>query len=144
MSCLFDSISYFIKNRDATEVRDRICNYLESNKQLIDGLETKDILKFEKEDYVNSMRLGSTWGGAIEIQAACNIWKMRIIIINIRDKSGSIEFLPVSGDYKYTIELKWSGGHYTPVISTQVEPKREITIKPGKRDKIKIIVIGNI
>jgi len=60
------------------------------------------------------MRKQSTWGGAIEIQCACNIWKIRILVEDKRHKKkhNVIEFLPINNAYNKTIKLKWSGGHY--------------------------------
>ncbi len=63
----------------------------------------------------------STWGGAIEIQAACNLWKSRIVVHDLRDrgKRASIEFVScdaaISGATELTMELEWTGGHYEPV-----------------------------
>ena len=55
-------------------------------------------------------------GGAIEIQCACNIWNVRIIVLNNRDcKNRSIEFIQLSAQYDRTIYLEWTGGHYEPV-----------------------------
>ena len=115
MSCLFNSLSYFIKN-DSNSIRQEICNYLQENKKLIDGLDTQYILQIEHPNYIENMRKTSTWGGAIEIQAACNIWKYRIIVKNLRGSSNStIEFLPITCELVNTIELEWTGGHYEPV-----------------------------
>jgi hypothetical protein len=69
------------------------------------------------------MRSPSTWGGAIEIQAACNIWNARIVVHDIRScQKPTIEFLPVSNDTinatkspDKTFTLEWSGGHYEPI-----------------------------
>ena len=122
MSCLFNSISYFIEE-DSYNARQKICDYLESNKPIIDGLETKDILQFENKNYIQNMRSMSTWGGAIEIQSACNIWEFRIIIHNKRDKSESIEFLPVSNTYKNTIELEWSGAKGLAIYTVNRTPR---------------------
>ena len=38
MSCLFNSLSYFIKE-DSYIIRNKICDYLEQNKKIIDGLD---------------------------------------------------------------------------------------------------------
>lgn len=116
MSCLFNSLSYFI-NETSFNIRQKICDYIERNGQLIDGLETKEILKYEGGNgYISKMRNTSTWGGAIEIQAACNIWKYKIIVNNHRDsKHSKIEFMPVSKNIENTIELHWTGGHYEPI-----------------------------
>lgn len=116
MSCLFNSLSYFIKE-SSFDIRQKICDYIERNEPLIDGLETKEILKYEGgSGYISRMRNTSTWGGAIEIQAACNIWKCRIIVNNHRDKKHSnIEFTPVKKNADKTLELQWTGGHYEPI-----------------------------
>ena len=102
----------------------------------MDGLETADILQLDSGPggagkYIESMRNVSTWGGAIEIQAACNLWSFRIIVRNNRGRDKSnIEFLPISEllqlppattdrsrKWTKTIELEWTGGHYEPVRS---------------------------
>jgi hypothetical protein len=115
MSCLFNSLSYFI-NDDSFKIRQTICDYLEENKPIIDGLDTKEILKYENGNYIQNMRNTCTWGGAIEIQCACNIWNVRIIVLNNRDSGNrSIEFIQLSGQYERTIYLDWTGGHYEPV-----------------------------
>ena len=113
MSCLFDSLSYFI-NYNSHQIRQKICDYLELNKPIIDGLDTKFILSLDDNNYIRNMRNDNQWGGGIEIQAACNIWNIRIIIHNIRNR-GSIEFLPLNNQYIYTINLTWNGNHYEPV-----------------------------
>jgi len=120
MACLFNSLSYFIKI-DSYTLRQEICNYLEQNKPIIDGLETKDILAMEGEHYIENMRKHHTWGGAIEIQAACNIWNIKIHV-NCRrgNDQSTIEFLPISSEQvndepRKEIALEWTGGHYEPV-----------------------------
>ena len=115
MSCLFNSLSYFIKDT-SFNIRQRICDYLQQNKPILDGLETHEILKFESSDYISSMRSTSTWGGAIEIQAACNIWNVRINVSNYRDRTQKIiEFIPIHGVIQDTICIYWTGGHYEPI-----------------------------
>lgn len=119
MSCLFNSLSYFITESNSYEIRQKICDYLQENKPIIDGLDTKFILELEQNDaskYIHSMRNTWCWGGAIEIQAACNLWSLCIIVRNYRDRKGEkIEFIPVTGHFTRTIELEWTGGHYEPV-----------------------------
>lgn len=120
MSCLFNSMSYFFK-KSSYDIRQSICNYLQENKPIIDGLDTHFILSLDHssaENYISRMRNTSTWGGAIEIQAACNIWNVQIIVHNIRDRNGNkINFLPIdsSNNNSNTINITWSGGHYEPV-----------------------------
>lgn len=128
MSCLFNSMSHFIKEEwGPTSIRQRICDYLEQNLPIIEGMETRDILALEaptSEDYIKKMRHSSTWGGAIEIQCACNIWNARIIVHDIRHhrhrdhRKNKIEFLPIRSDNHSSpcieFHLEWSGGHYEP------------------------------
>lgn len=131
MSCLFNSMSYFIKEDwGPTGIRQRICDYLEKNLPILEGMETCNVLEMEAPTaahYISNMRNSSTWGGAIEIQCACNIWNARIIVHDIRshhsenNNSNKIEFVPLqksdtSANTASPIELhlEWSGGHYEP------------------------------
>ena len=116
MSCLFNSMHHFLPNISSGEIRNKICDYLQNNGSLMDGLNTNEIINMEGNNYIQNMRNTSTWGGAIEIQAACNIWQWKIIVLNHRDKNHStIEFLPISNTYTKTIQLQWTGGHYEPI-----------------------------
>jgi hypothetical protein len=124
MSCLFNSLSHFIPQTDPQAIRARICDYLQANSPIIDGMATHDVLQLDSlntsDQYIGAMRTLTTWGGAIEIQAACNIWNARIVVHDIRSSHGkTIEFLPVSTNAinapDKTFTLEWSGGHYEPV-----------------------------
>jgi len=113
MSCLFDCLSKHVPGT-STNIRTKICDYLKQNNKIIDGMSTHDILNLETSDYIMNMRKKSTWGGAIEIQCACNIWKIRVLVEDKRNKKkhNTIEFIPINNSYNKTIHLKWSGGHY--------------------------------
>ena len=118
MSCLFDSLSYFI-NEESFKIRQIICDYLQENKPIIEGIETSEVLKFENNDstnYIENMRLISTCGGGIEIQCACNIWNIQINIANYRENNNkTMEFFPLYGNSKKIINILWNGGHYEPI-----------------------------
>lgn len=116
MSCLFNSLQFFLQQK-SIDIRQQICDYLEQNKPILDNMDTKEILNLEKKDYIEHMRKSSTWGGAIEIKAACNIWKLKIIVINLRDKKNkNIEFIPNKDiNIEKTIKISWTGGHYEPI-----------------------------
>ena len=121
MSCLFNSLHFFIPSFTPQQIRDKICDYLEQNNPVMDGIETSLLLSLDAsggtaEQYISKMRSPSTWGGAIEIQAACNIWRTSIIVQNRRGSENSnIEFIPVRGAAQSTISVQWTGGHYEPV-----------------------------
>lgn len=126
MSCLFNSLSHFIAPQtDPQAIRARICDYLHANLPIIDGMTTHDVLQLDSskssDHYIGAMRSPCTWGGAIEIQAACNIWNARIVVHDVRrqeQEQKSIEFLPVATNATdKTFQLEWSGGHYEPVRS---------------------------
>ena len=118
MSCLFNSMNFFLQIPSQT-IRNTICDYLEQDKPIIEGIETNQVIKMEcVNNYIGNMRKPSTWGGAIEIQAACNIWNMKVIVINIRNRvkdNNEIVFIPLHGKIDKTIKITWSGGHYEPV-----------------------------
>jgi hypothetical protein len=116
MSCLFNSLSYFISD-NSYNIRQKICDYLEENKPIIDGLDTKFILNLENPSYVQNMRNMSTWGGAIEIQAACNIWNANIKVFDVRTSNRrEIDFIPLNNESALNLyRLEWSGGHYEPI-----------------------------
>ena len=120
MSCLFDSLSFFFKI-NSNETRQKICNYLERNEKIIDEMDTKFILSLDgltPAEYIKNMRQEHTWGGAIEIQAACNLWNIKIVVHNKRNNPNtSIEFLPIKSSYSITINLEWTGNHYRPLYA---------------------------
>lgn len=115
MSCLFDSISYFLRI-DSFKTRQRICDYLETNPVIIEGSETKLILDMEDKNYISRMRSTTTWGGALEIKSACNIWNIKIIVYIDRVQNKKIEFTPTNGHYMGCIEIEWQGNHYIPIV----------------------------
>lgn len=123
MSCLFNSLSHFIPQTDPQAIRARICDYLQANSPIIDGMATHDVLLLDSgllpEQYIGAMRASTTWGGAIEIQAACNLWNARIVVHDVRPGHGqTIEFLPVAAlTSDKTFGLEWSGGHYEPSMT---------------------------
>ena len=121
MSCLFDSISHFLQI-PGHSVRKTICDYMEKSLPIIDGLDTKTLLEIESpnyNNYIEVMRHNHTQGGAIEIQAACNIWNLKVKVLNIRDNTKDIKFKPLIilnyQDRPKKIKISWNGGHYEPV-----------------------------
>lgn len=97
------------------EIRRKICDYLESNSTILDGLDTHSMLEQEHVGYISWMRNHTTWGGAIEIKAACDIWNVAIRVHNAKD-CGVILFTPKTYDHSATnartIDLHWNGAHY--------------------------------
>ena len=80
MSCLFDTLSVFLKKPTST-IRAEICDYLATNPVLLDGIDTITILNDPL--YVIKMRDSLTWGGAIELRAASQLWQLHIFVHHI-------------------------------------------------------------
>ena len=115
MSCLYDSLSFFI-GIDSYKLRQIICDYLEDNGKVMEDLDTNELLNIIDKDYIAKMRNSYTWGDAIIIKSACNIWNIRIIVYINPEHSKNIEFLPLYGIFTKTIYLEWQGTiHYVPV-----------------------------
>ena len=115
MSCLFNSLG-FLLDVDSTALRQQICDAFEANVPLMDGVETKDLLFLtEGPDYIAHMRSRSSWGGAYEIQMACILYEIRVLVENRRDGTAPIEFLPYGKTHARTAVIYWTGGHYEPV-----------------------------
>lgn len=112
MSCLFDSLSYHF-NVKSDIIRNEICNYLEHNAPLFDDIPTNVLLNVIDDDYISKMRQQNTWGGGIEISAACNIWKLVIVVHSHNMKP--VVFEPLDKKYTHVFHLFWTGNHYEPV-----------------------------
>jgi len=114
MSCLFDTLATFVSD-SSPEIRQRVCDYIGANKPLMDGIATD---KLFDAVYTAKMRNRSTWGGAAEIQAACMIYNISVVITSLRPSdrlNKPIVFLPLQRKLNTArVYLYWDGGHYTP------------------------------
>ncbi len=116
MSCLFDTLSSFV-DLSSRELRENICNYLQNNPKLYEDMKAEDYILWNGEgyknikEYIEKMRRTSTWGGAIEIKAFCNMYHIKVIV-NGRKKGERVEFLPYIKSNSKEIEIQWNGGHY--------------------------------
>ena len=114
MSCLFDSLSRFLLI-SSYQLRQNICNYLQNNPILFDGIKASDWIFWENNtnlsNYINNMRNPNTWGGGIEIKSFCNIYKVQV---NIHFRNRVISFFP-NNSYDKIININYSGNHFTPI-----------------------------
>ena len=110
MSCLFDTLSVFLE-KPTSVIRAEICDYLATNPNLLEGIDLHTV--FNDPDYVAKMRNSTTWGGAIELRAASQLWHLHIIVHHANGTP--IEFIsPIQGT---SIHIHWSGTHYTALES---------------------------
>ena len=119
MSCLFQSLSAFIQDTDATMLRTIIADYLEKNPVLYDDAKISDVVAWEEgsptlPQYVARMRHPSTWGGAIEIKAFCDMFQVSIHVVVLRDRK-TIEFQPSNMTARDRFMISWNGFHYEPI-----------------------------
>ena len=121
MSCLFESLSVFLKQGEnktvsAKELRQEICNYLEKNPKILDDIEFSEIAKWESNmkinDYIRKMRMQNTWGGAIEIRCFCIMYNTNVVV---KYNNKNIVFNPIQKSNNI-IYLNYNGSHYTPII----------------------------
>ena len=115
MSCLFNSLSYFVPNIKSIDLRHTICEYLKYNPKLLDDIDAKDVIDWENgcdlNTYISNMENPSTWGGAIEIKCFCDIFNIKVIV-HFVDRQ--IEFVPKNNKTTWVVELDYTGGHYEP------------------------------
>ena len=115
MSCLFNTLSTFV-NINLNDLRDNICNYLHSNPHLHEDINANDYINWSGEygnmdNYINMMKRSSTWGGAIEIKAFCNMYNIEANVANTQTGK-IINFLPNTNTSSQPITINWNGGHY--------------------------------
>lgn len=121
MSCLFRSLSFYVQGVEENQLRQIICNYLQQNPPLMEELKLQDILVAEGnqlDQYVQTMRHDSTWGGAIEIKAFCEIFKVAVEVL-VQATQKNILFLPSNTNNSLPptipkIRIEWMGMHYEP------------------------------
>jgi hypothetical protein len=116
MSCLFDSLSHFLKDIDSAGLRNIVCDNLETNPVILDNIHANEITNWESdislEQYVKKMRLYNTWGGATEIKCFCQL--LNVIVI-VHYNSRQINFIPENVSPRCIINISYNGSHFTPL-----------------------------
>jgi hypothetical protein len=121
MSCLFQSISKLLGNISPQNLRNQICDFIETNgDRMWNGLSIKEWVYYSAIDrnqtvkqYIQSMRHSSEWGGAPEIAICCIIKGINIVVVQLHKNKEEIEFVQKNG--KYTIKISYTGYHYEPI-----------------------------
>lgn len=118
MSCLFHSLAYFVKTDSADLIRQKVCNFLALNRPLSHADATSYVLwETQKplDQYVREMRHSGTWGGAIEIQAFCELYGFSVRCIDQRTQR-SFTYVPLNKLFQRRITVLWQGAsHYEPL-----------------------------
>ena len=115
MSCLFDSLSTYV-HTSPHNLRNMICHYLETNPLLMDDMTAETVIKAECDSdfkkYIASMYNSSTMGGAIEIKAFVNMFRINITVVSLPNNK-LIEF--TSPGNEVVKKIRWTGGHFDPL-----------------------------
>ena len=117
MSCLFQSLSYFINEVDEVKLRSIICAYLKTNPKIFDNINVNDVTNIESgknlEEYVLNMESSSTWGGGLEIKAFCDIFGIKV---NVHCDGRLIEFLPSTNNILGQVNIQYiNRNHFIPI-----------------------------
>lgn len=121
MSCLFQSLSAFIRDMNPHQLRQMIVDYIEKNPSLDASMDYQQLVRHEfgslsLQQYCQRMRHPSTWGGAIEIRAFCDMFDAEVHI-RVLQTGKVIEFLPSRRRHPPNLfRLSWNGGHYEPEL----------------------------
>ena len=115
MSCLFNSLSYFVNvNEDGKNLRNIICDYLEEDNIIFDDMNVSKIVEPETTcDYVTNMRCENTFGGALEIKAFCRLFKLNVLVKSFPNNR-NIEFVENKNTNNWVI-ISWTGNHFEPL-----------------------------
>jgi len=123
MSCLFNSLAPAV-NIHPTKLRELIVDYLKTNPNLLDNVSAKDIILWTEgvdfDKYLDRMNNTSTWGGAIEIRAYCELFRINVVVHVLYTRK---EFeIKSSQPTLLTTHISYTGNHFEPMYTvTQIQ-----------------------
>ena len=114
MSCLFQSIAHLL-GCNAKKVRSDICQAmsLHGSDIVIADTPLSEWLKMigNPREYIQKMRLSSTWGGGPELAVASYIYRKKITVFF---KNRPISVFCCHSQPTGDLKLNYTGSHYTP------------------------------
>jgi ubiquitin thioesterase OTU1 len=127
-SCLFSSIAYLINKQNfddssSLKFRNIIVEYL------LDNEFDSSLLDQPKDQYIDFIQDTKNWGGALEVKMFSEIFKIKIICIDV--KTNITYIYGEDKNYDYCIYLLYNGAHYDPLvmnIDITSDPISDITI----------------
>ena len=119
MSCLYRALAHFVPGVATEQLRGMLCEYL-SNDPVLGGSKASEMVPWETgmslQQYVQRMKNMGQWGGAIEIKAFCDLFRMNVKVHSFPNRR-VIDFIsenPKGPDP--WIEVSWTGNHYEPIV----------------------------
>jgi hypothetical protein len=118
MSCLFQSIAYLLgQGYNAKRVRHDICQamLIHDSEIVIADTSLSEWLKMigNPKEYIQRMRLSSTWGGGPELAIASYIYRKKIVVFF---KNRPISVFCCHPKPNGSFKLNYTGSHYTPRV----------------------------
>lgn len=120
MSCLFISIGRLV-NKPHRTVRSDICNHMEQHLQHThQGIALCDWIKWQGMSpyprvYIQNMRNPATWGGAMELAVATQVYGVDIVVVNGWNETLAEFKWHEDCTARQTLYLQWTGAHYEPL-----------------------------
>lgn len=119
MSCLFRALGALVGLHEDT-LRRQICDYLTEDPVLFSDLTASRVMEWEGHKslgaYVPEMRDRSTWGGAIEIKAFCDMYRAQVLVHDLRPSPPKSMLFVGTGSRqeRRPLEITWNGYHFEP------------------------------
>ena len=119
MSCLFRSLAPAV-GLSPGALRKRIVDYIRTDPPLLDNIKATDIVKWTEgkdlHSYTNQMYSQSTWGGAIEIRAYCELFRVAVCVhVLYTRKTFMVE--PSTTTILKTVHINYNGSHFEPMYT---------------------------
>lgn len=116
MSCLFNSLAPAV-GLNPQILRKTIAAYLKTDPKLLDDISAKDIVEWTEgrslHDYADNMSRPEVWGGAIEIRAFCELFRMDVTVhVLYTKKEFTVETSKVP---TRTVHISYTGSHFEPL-----------------------------
>ena len=117
MSCLFKSLAPAVCI-DPEILRETIAAYLKTDPLLLDDIRAGDVIKMSEgqnlQEYTAKMSQSTTWGGAIEIKAFCELFHMDVTVHVLY--TGKQFTVDSSKEPSHNVHISYTGNHFEPMF----------------------------
>lgn len=109
-NCLFESLNFFLKEKNNLILREKLVQYIKSNGELFE----KDIIHNRHksvENYCEQMKKNGRDGDGIVLQACVLLYQIKVIVY-FRNASNPLVIEPIK-EAEAIVQLKYTPGHYS-------------------------------
>ena len=116
MSCLFAALGQLL-GRPHHRVRHEICDFMAQNlHRPFQGTTVRQWIEWQGErphQYIARMRGASSWGGAMEIAMATQLYHVDVTVAAARDQRRLAHFvMDDTRSARHHLFITWTGNHY--------------------------------